>query len=70
MLLLAGATGYAIQQHSEVDRDGYNSLIKPCPCFGTPKSTIHIMWVKSNGQSRLMNHIIPLLPESAKASEL
>ena len=64
MLLLAGATECAIQQHSEEERDGYNSLISPCPCISIPKATIHIMWVKSNGQSRVMNHIIPLLPDN------
>lgn len=69
MLLVAGATGHAIQQYSEQDRDGYSTLIKPCPCFGIPTSTINIMWVKSTG-SRQMNHIIPLLPESANASRL
>ncbi len=67
--LLAGATGFEIQQHSELKREGYNTLVKPCPCYGTPNSVVHIMWVKSNAYSQTMNHIIPLLPESSDYSK-
>ena len=57
ILMLAGATGYSIQQHCEVYRDAYDTVIYPCPCSASaPKSTIRIMWVKSNANSSVMNH--------------
>ena len=64
--MLAGATGCSIQQHCEVYRDAYDTVVCPCPCStSAPKSTkIHIMWVKSNANSSVMNHIIPLLPNT------
>lgn len=67
VLLVAGATECSIQQHCESERDGYNTLIIPCPC-SKPKSTINIMWVRATGSTEL-NHIIPLLPENVDISE-
>ena len=52
---------FAIQQHCEEERDGYNTTL--FPCSGSIKGTLHIMWVKV-APSRPQNHIIPLLMTS------
>ena len=44
ILFLAGVSEYAIQQHCEEERDGYNTTL--FPLSGSIKGTIHIMWVK------------------------
>lgn len=48
ILFVMSMVDFGIQQHSELECDGYNMLIKTCLCFGAPKSVFHIMWVKSN----------------------
>ena len=64
ILFLSGVTKYAVQQHCEIDRDGYNTTLYPCACTDTIMGTIHIMWVKYQPCSATMNHIIPLLKKS------
>lgn len=64
ILFLSGVTKYAITQHCEVQRDGYNTTLYPCGCNDTFLGTIHIMWVRSDPTSSTMNHIIPLLQRS------
>ena len=41
ILFLAGVSKFAIQQHCEEERDGYNTTL--FPCSGSIKGTLHIM---------------------------
>lgn len=64
ILFLAGVTEFAIEQHCEVPRDGYDTTLYPCGCTDSIKGILHIMWVKSDPMSSTLNHIIPLLTNS------
>lgn len=55
ILFLSGATQYAIQQHCELPRDGYNTLLYP---IAEAIDTIHIMWVKTDHKSAVLNHLL------------
>lgn len=61
ILFLAGVSEYAIQQHCEEERDGYNTTL--FPLSGSIKGTIHVMWIKFDPE-KAQNHIIPLLMAS------
>ena len=60
---LSSAIGFAIQQHCQHVRDGYDTLLLPqfsqAPS-SLPIATIHFMWVQLPDAYK-MNHIIPLL---------
>ena len=61
VLFLAGLSQYAIQQHCEEKRDGYDTTL--FPLTDSIKGTIHITWVKFHPEAA-PNHIIPLLMAS------
>ena len=63
MLFVAGATKFAIRQHTELRRDGYDTTIFPCGCTDV-KGMLDVMWVTTDPQSSTLNHIIPLLTKS------
>lgn len=62
IMFLAGAINFRIQQHTEVPRYSYDTILSPCNCSQSIKGTVHIMWVKSSTEASSMNHIIPLIP--------
>ena len=62
IMFLAGAINFRIQQHTEVPRYSYDTILSPCSCSKSVKGTVHIMWVKSSREAVSMNHIIPLIP--------
>ena len=60
---LAGATGFSIQQYTELPWNGFDSLLTPC--CGEPLGVIHLVWVKKT-KGGPMNHVIPIPPSTCE----